>query len=301
MATAHTNGALNGEAHREIDESNSTTARRRPWEILENGGIAPLNQSTPGRPQNSSPTIDEALNTFERQYYPSKPKSLSGIAIRSLLVGIVLTVSVQSTIYLLFLAPSPLWRIPFFISSLAIFHFLEFWVTAAYNTPAAQISSFLFSGNGSAYNIAHSTAILECLLTNLFFPNRSLLPPNTHLPILLLGFFLILLGQTIRTMAMMEAGTNFNHIVQYTKARTHSLVTSGIYGYLRHPSYFGFFWWGLGTQMVLGNPICFVGYTVALWRFFNRRIKGEEALLVKFFGDEYVEYRQRTVVGIPFA
>ncbi|PQE10758.1 prenyl cysteine carboxyl methyltransferase Ste14 protein [Rutstroemia sp. NJR-2017a BBW] len=260
MATAHTNGALNGVAHHEIDETDSTTTRRRPWEILENGGIAPLNQSSPGRPQNSSPTVDEALNTFESQYYPSKPKSLSGIAVRSLLVGIVLTVSVQSTIYLLSLAPSLLWRIPFFISSLAIFHFLEFWVTAAYNTPAV-----------------------------------------VHLPILLLGFLLILLGQTIRTMAMMEAGTNFNHIVQYTKARTHSLVTSGIYGYLRHPSYFGFFWWGLGTQMVLGNPICFVGYTVALWRFFNRRIKGEEALLVKFFGDEYVDYRQRTVVGIPFA
>ena len=29
-------------------------------------------------------------------------------------------------------------------------------------------------------------------------------------------------------------------------------------------------------------------------------IAGEEELLVKFFGDMYVAYRQRTWVGIPF-
>ncbi len=27
---------------------------------------------------------------------------------------------------------------------------------------------------------------------------------------------------------------------------------------------------------------------------------GEEELLVKFFGEEYVDYRRRTWVGIPF-
>lgn len=37
-----------------------------------------------------------------------------------------------------------------------------------------------------------------------------------------------------------------------------------------------------------------------LWRFFSKRIEGEEELLVRFFGDEYVQYRKRTRVGIPF-
>jgi len=72
-------------------------------------------------------------------------------------------------------------------------------------------------------------------------------------------------------------------------------------GYHRYGSYyFGYFWWGLGTQIVMGNPVCFVGYAVVLWRFFERRIGGEEELLVSFFGDEYVHYRKRTMVGIPF-
>jgi len=86
---------------------------------------------------------------------------------------------------------------------------------------------------------------------------------------------MISLGQAVRSLAMVHAGTNFNHIVQHRKASEHQLVTTGAYHYLRHPSYFGFFWWGLGTQLVLGNTVCFLGYAVVLWRFFSRRISSE--------------------------
>ncbi len=72
---------------------------------------------------------------------------------------------------------------------------------------------------------------------------------------------------------MVHAGSNFNHLVQSKKRKGHVLVTGGVYRYLRHPSYFGFFWWGLGTQVVLGNAVCLVGYAVVLWRFFRRRIE----------------------------
>lgn len=72
---------------------------------------------------------------------------------------------------------------------------------------------------------------------------------------------------------MLHAGSNFNHLVQKEKRAGHVLVTRGVYRYLRHPSYFGFFWWGLGTQVVLGNVVCLVGYAVVLWRFFKRRIE----------------------------
>ena len=84
---------------------------------------------------------------------------------------------------------------------------------------------------------------------------------------------MMLLGQLTRSIAMAEAGTNFNHTVQWKKSRGHELVTSGIYGLLRHPSYFGFWWWGLGTQVVLGNTVCLGGYGVVLWGFFRARIE----------------------------
>ncbi|KFY44377.1 hypothetical protein V495_03489 [Pseudogymnoascus sp. VKM F-4514 (FW-929)] len=111
---------------------------------------------------------------------------------------------------------------------------------------------------------------------------------------LALGLLLVPLGQLVRSLAMVQAGGNFNHIVQARKASTHQLVTSGIYSVSRHPSYFGFFWWGLGTQLVLGNVVCFVGYAGVLWVFFKRRIAGEEEYLVRFFGREYIDYRART-------
>jgi len=115
-----------------------------------------------------------------------------------------------------------------------------------------------------------------------------------------LGLALVLLGQGIRSLAMAQAGTNFNHIPAKTHRAGHELVTRGVYGWLRHPSYFGFFWWAIGTQLLVGNAVCGVVYVVVLWVFFSDRIRGEEEHLVQFFGEQYLEFRKRTGVGIPF-
>ena len=139
-----------------------------------------------------------------------------------------------------------------------------------------------------------------------------------QLTYLCLGFLMMAVGQGVRTTAMAQAGANFNHVMQMKKKEGHVLVTDGVYKWLRHPSYFGFFWWGLGSQVVLGNTICLVGYAVVLWRFFRLRIRSkysgiqrhydrtdwlveEEKSLIGFFAMDYVRYRDRTVVGIPFA
>lgn len=69
---------------------------------------------------------------------------------------------------------------------------------------------------------------------------------------------------------------------------------------LRHPSYFGWFYWSLGTQIFLCNPICAVFYTYASWSFFSTRIPYEESLLQRFYPQQYAEYASRTVILIPF-
>jgi protein-S-isoprenylcysteine O-methyltransferase len=115
-----------------------------------------------------------------------------------------------------------------------------------------------------------------------------------------LGLALVVLGQAVRTAAMIQAGPSFNHHVQSHRESGHVLVTTGVYASLRHPSYFGFFWWALGTQLVMGNVISFVGYAAVLWRFFSRRIQREEEFLVRFFGQEYEDYRRRVGTMIPF-
>lgn len=74
------------------------------------------------------------------------------------------------------------------------------------------------------------------------------------------------------------------------------LVTHGVYSFSRHPGYFGFFWWALGTQILLSNPVSLLLFSVVLWRFFNERISAEETYLIRFFGDDYV--RPRLTLGV---
>ncbi|KAI3336676.1 isoprenylcysteine carboxyl methyltransferase [Xylariaceae sp. AK1471] len=247
-----------------------------------------------------SPVAQSAQMTPDRAYLPGQPKSLEGIAIRSFYLGVALALSVVAMISILIFTSSPLWRVPYFIGALSTFHFLEFWTTAKYNTSVANIGSFLLTANWPAYAIAHVSASLECLLTNLLFPNRAWAPFYSGHILLLLGFLLVFVGQTARSAAMVQAGQSFNHTIQNKKKDNHELVTTGLYSFLRHPAYFGFFYWGIGTQLVLGNPICFVAYTIVLWRFFALRVKHEEALLVRFFGGDYTDYKKRVGTGIPF-
>ena len=230
-----------------------------------------------------------SVTAYEKQYYPSQPISLSGIASRAFMLGIGLAFSATLAVHLA-LQGSLFWRPLFFAATLSSFHFLEFWTTARYNTRAAQVSSFLLNQNGSAYTIAHAAAMAESLLScflstyfpfpnrfsTFFFPSWTASPLPTWLTPLTpaAGLALVVVGQAVRSLAMAQAAESFNHIVQARKASSHRLVTSGIYAVFRHPSYWGFFWWGLGTQLVLGNIVCFVGYAAVLWIFFKRRIAG---------------------------
>ncbi|KAK7445269.1 hypothetical protein CaCOL14_006370 [Colletotrichum acutatum] len=235
-----------------------------------------------------------------KEYYPNQPKSLAGIALRAFLLGTTFTLGLLSLSLLLLRTSSPLWRLPFFLSALSLFHFLEFYTTAAYNTPQATVHAYLLTANWPAYAIAHATAFLECLLTNLVFPNSVWAPFGLRTFLLITGLLLVGLGQTVRSAAMVTAGQSFNHTIQHYRAESHTLVTGGVYAYFRHPSYFGFFWWAIGTQLVMGNVVSLVAYAVVLWYFFSKRIRHEEELLVRFFGQDYEDYRKRVGTMIPF-
>jgi protein-S-isoprenylcysteine O-methyltransferase len=247
-----------------------------------------------------APTTLVAHPSTLKPFFPGQPKSLAGIAMRAFCLGIALAIGLVSTAALLLFTGSPAWRVSFFLTALALFHFLEFWTTAARNTAVASVDSFLLTANWPAYAIAHSSAFIECLVVNVFFPGRRWAPLGLGTVLMLVGFAMVTAGQVVRSMAMLEAGASFNHHVQTRKAASHVLVTSGIYGWCRHPSYFGFFYWGLGTQLVMGNIVCFFAYAWVLWTFFSHRIRIEEAKLVEFFQGEYVQYRDRVGTRMPF-
>ncbi|OQO11055.1 hypothetical protein B0A48_05310 [Cryoendolithus antarcticus] len=234
---------------------------------------------------------------FDPELLPSGQLSLSLISLQGFWTGFALAASLIIAPQLAY-SSNGLWRFFAFLGSLSLFHFLEFWTTARFNTPAAQASSYLIYSNGTAYNVAHTCAALEILLSNWFFPGWQAWLSG---PIMAtIGLLVVITGQAVRSTAMATAGTNFNHIPQQARKEGHQLVTEGIYGVSRHPSYFGFFWWALGTQLLVGNELCLVAYALVLWKFFSDRIRGEEKKLVEFYGQEYESYRARVPTGIPF-
>ncbi|TCD68210.1 hypothetical protein EIP91_011382 [Steccherinum ochraceum] len=181
-----------------------------------------------------------------------------------------------------------------FVAAWSAFHWGEFAVTAGWNREKCSVDSFLLE-NGAQYHIAHSVALAEYLVTLYFWPSVK-----THTYIVALGVILVLFGQVLRSGAMIHASTNFSHTVAFRRLKSHTLVTDGIYSIFRHPSYAGFFYWAMGTQLVLQNPVSFVAFAIVLWRFFNSRIKAEEQALIRFFGQNYVQYRSRVGTMIPF-
>ncbi|KAK6431345.1 farnesyl cysteine-carboxyl methyltransferase [Oleoguttula sp. CCFEE 5521] len=234
---------------------------------------------------------------FDPELLPSGQLSLSLISIQGFWTGFALAASLITAPQLAY-SGNGLWRFFAFLGSLSLFHFLEFWTTARFNTPAAQASSYLIYSNGTAYNIAHTCAAFEILLSHFLFPRWQGWLSGPF--VATIGLAVVILGQAVRSTAMATAGTNFNHIPQQARKEGHQLVTEGIYGVSRHPSYFGFFWWALGTQLLVGNKLCLVAYALVLWKFFSDRIRGEEKKLIEFYGKEYESYRAKVPTGIPF-
>ncbi|XP_029801795.1 protein-S-isoprenylcysteine O-methyltransferase [Suricata suricatta] len=181
-----------------------------------------------------------------------------------------------------------------YMCSLSLFHYSEYLVTAVNNPKSLSLDSFLLN-HSLEYTVAALSSWIEFTLENIFWPE---LKQITWLSAL--GLLMVVFGECLRKAAMFTAGSNFNHVVQNEKSETHTLVTSGVYAWFRHPSYVGWFYWSIGTQVMLCNPICGVGYALTVWRFFRDRTEEEEISLIHFFGDEYLEYKKRVPTGLPF-
>lgn len=185
----------------------------------------------------------------------------------------------------------------FYLAALAFFHVSEYIVTAIFNPSTLTVDSFLINHSWE-YGIAAAASWVEFGLEFYFLPGVKLNRFATLLSCI--GMVLVIFGESLRKLAMFTAASNFTHMVQYRKRDNHTLITHGIYSVFRHPSYVGWFYWCIGTQLVLVNPICFVGYAVASWRFYSERIYEEERLLVQFFRQDYIQYKKQVGTGIPF-
>jgi protein-S-isoprenylcysteine O-methyltransferase Ste14 len=112
-----------------------------------------------------------------------------------------------------------------------------------------------------------------------------------------LGVLLYTAGGVLRLAPVFVLGRRFSGLVAIQPE--HRLVTSGLYGIIRHPSYLGLFvfmlGWGLAFRSGVGVVIAVLSLGVLL-----ARIQAEERLLSENFGAEYDAYRARTWRLIPY-
>ncbi|XP_052082349.1 protein-S-isoprenylcysteine O-methyltransferase-like [Mytilus californianus] len=182
----------------------------------------------------------------------------------------------------------------YYFMALTFFHFSEYFTTAVANPKSLTLASFLLD-HSREYTMAAVASWVEFMIELYFFPGLK----HIHL-ISIIGLMLVVFGEIVRKGSMFTAKSNFNHYVQYVRRPGHELVTNGVYSWCRHPSYVGWFYWSIGTQLILCNPLCLVAYTVVSWKFFNERIQEEEIYLLNFFGEDYVDYKKNVRTGLPF-
>jgi protein-S-isoprenylcysteine O-methyltransferase Ste14 len=108
---------------------------------------------------------------------------------------------------------------------------------------------------------------------------------------------LLAAGLAIRWTAIYTLGNAFSANVAIRETQT--LSRSGLFRYMRHPSYTGlaliFVAMGLSTRNWLGLAVIVIGPMAAL----VYRIHVEEAALTEAFGQEYVEYSRTTKRLVP--
>jgi protein-S-isoprenylcysteine O-methyltransferase len=190
---------------------------------------------------------------------------------------------------------TPLLSWSLYVASLCWFHFFEFFTTAVCQPQSLGYDSYVVN-HSLAYTAAALGSWVEFWVEWWLWGSRGKL----NLPMMLCGLGLVVGGQAIRSLSMWTCGEHFDHQIMEQRREGHKLVTTGIYSVLRHPSYFGWFYWSVGTQVLLCNPICTVLYIGASWRFFNARIPFEEETLHGFYRQAYIDYCSTTIVGIPF-
>jgi protein-S-isoprenylcysteine O-methyltransferase Ste14 len=111
-----------------------------------------------------------------------------------------------------------------------------------------------------------------------------------------LGVALFAAGGALRIWPVFVLGRRFSGLVAIQPG--HTLVTSGVYGVIRHPSYLGLLVNSLGWALAFRSGVG-VLLTALLVPTLLARIRAEERLLRTQFGSEYDAYCRRTWRLIP--
>lgn len=91
-----------------------------------------------------------------------------------------------------------------------------------------------------------------------------------------------------------------NYAPEILIQKNHSLVSRGVYRFIRHPQYLSQILSDLGAGIALMSFIVVPAVILIELPLFIMRAKKEDELLQKHFGDEFTAYKKRSGFFIPF-
>jgi protein-S-isoprenylcysteine O-methyltransferase Ste14 len=112
-----------------------------------------------------------------------------------------------------------------------------------------------------------------------------------------IGVVMVVLGLIVRIQSMVTLNNNFTYSV--SKVEGHKLVESGIYKKIRHPGYLGQLIIFVGISVSMSNWLSVLFMVIPISIGYNYRVNVEERFMLEQFGQDYLNYKNRTKKIIP--
>jgi protein-S-isoprenylcysteine O-methyltransferase Ste14 len=113
----------------------------------------------------------------------------------------------------------------------------------------------------------------------------------------ILGTICLVLGLWLFHRSHVDLGTNWSITLQLRE--NHTLVTGGIYRWVRHPMYLALLIYAVGQALILPNWFVGPSYGIAMLLLFALRVGPEEQMMREEFGKDYESYSAATRCLVP--
>lgn len=154
----------------------------------------------------------------------------------------------------------------------------------SFTLPLAAFGTLLFFIESILFPFLAFTGFTSALHV---FPLQLQFQHNSYVQIA--GIVLTGAGYSLFVWSVVARG---KYAVSWEMPENHKLVTWGPYRYVRHPSYLGYFLMFCGLFFIWLNLVALFPLVAILG--YVRITVGEEELLVRRFGEEYIRYQEKT-------
>ncbi len=188
-------------------------------------------------------------------------------------------------------------KIAFYIVFACWIFFIVYWTMAGRTAKPAAETKRKFKGfRINAGRILFILLFIASFGKYSFYPFSYPIFPGAHIWIIT-GTVTVMLGLIVAFIARRTLSKNWSSDIDIKQE--HELITTGVYGYVRHPIYTGILLMAAGT-VIYTDRIGMVIFFLILLSFFLFKSKEEEEILTKHFGEEYSAYKKRVKKIIPY-